>query len=126
MTKLSFTQIRALYAALAVGIGALVLPFVVTFTPDKAIAAHLVGLVIAGLAAKALWRPDASDGILLAGAGALAIVIPVFALQVPAGATWTLPALGAIAFAIGLHHVARRDERDPTPPSTRVGTDAEA
>ena len=101
---------RALFAALAAGLAALLLPFLVALSPEKAVSAHLIGLVISALAAKSIWWPGRGDGLLLAGAGALAIVVPVFAWQMPAGGGWALPILGLVTAGLGILHSARGAE----------------
>ncbi|KAA9005760.1 hypothetical protein [Histidinibacterium aquaticum] len=104
MTRLIHPDQRVLAATIVVGAVAVLLPFVVSLTPEKAIAAHLMGLMIAAIAAKSIWRPGDGDGLLLSGAGALAVIVPVFAWQMPAGGAWALPVIGAFAFAAGLRH----------------------
>jgi hypothetical protein len=101
MTTFVSPEHRASAIILVAGAAAVLLPFVVALSPEKAVAAHLMGLVIAALAAKSIWRAGPSDGLLLTGAGALAIVVPVFAWQMPAGGAWVLPLLGAITAAVG-------------------------
>lgn len=110
MSTLVPTGKRAVTVALTFGLAAALLPFVITLSPEKAVAAHVIGLMIAAIAAKAIQWPGRGDGLLLAGAGALAIVIPVFAWQMPAGGAWALLLLGAVTAAIGLRHAFRNGE----------------
>ena len=101
---------RAVTGALSLGVMAALLPFVVALSPEKAVAAHLIGLVIAGIAGKAIQWPGRGDGLLIASAGALAIAVPVFAWQMPAGSAWTLLLLGAATVAVGLRHAFQNGE----------------
>ena len=111
---------RAVAVALILGLAAALLPFAVALPAEKAVAAHLIGLVIAAVAAKALRWPGRGDGPLLAGAGALAVVVPVFAWQMPAGGAWALLLLGAATAGIGLRHALSHGE---TPaPASPAGT----
>ena len=95
---------RAATGALILGVVAALLPFAVALSPEKAVAAHLIGLVIAAIAGKAIQWPGRGDGLLIASAGALAIAVPIFAWQMPAGSAWTLLLLGAATVAVGLRH----------------------
>jgi hypothetical protein len=95
---------RHLFALIA-GILAFMLPFPVALTPEKAVGAHLIGFVLIALAAKAIWRPGNSDDLLLFGAGALAVLVPVFAWQMPVGSAWTLPVLGTLVSAAALRRL---------------------
>lgn len=95
---------RALAIALGAGVLVALLPVAIALTPEKAVAAHMIGLVIAALAAKTWYWPSKGDGFLMAGAGALLIVVPIFAWQMPTGAAWGLPILGAVTAAVGLRH----------------------
>ena len=115
---------RALALALVAGVMVALLPFAIVLSPEKAVAAHLVGLVIAALAAKTWTWPSRGDGLLMAGAGALLIVVPIFAWQMPTGAAWGLPILGAVTAAVGLRHAMTHGDlpgasvKLPDPPST--------
>ncbi|ETX14309.1 hypothetical protein OCH239_04085 [Roseivivax halodurans JCM 10272] len=110
MSTLVPTGKRAVTVALVFGVLAAILPFMVSLSPEKAVAAHLIGLTIAAIAAKAIQWPGRGDGLLLASVGALAIVIPVFAWQMPAGGAWGLLLLGAMTAAIGLRLAFRNGE----------------
>ncbi|ETX28617.1 hypothetical protein [Roseivivax isoporae] len=114
---------RALVTALLAGLVVALMPFAIALTPEKAVAAHLVGVVIAALAARALRWPGRGDGLLMAGAGALVVTVPIWVWQMPAGPAWALPALGALVAVVGLRHAVLRGDiaaprQDPTPPAT--------
>ncbi len=113
----SFVPIGKRGLALALGAGVLValLPLAIALSPEKAVAAHMIGVVIAALAAKTWQWPSRGDGLLIAGAGALLIVVPIFAWQMPTGAAWGLPALGAITAFVGLRHAMTHGDLPAAP-----------
>jgi hypothetical protein len=101
---------RAVTGTLVLGVVAALLPFAVALSSEKTVAAHLIGLVIAASATKAIRWPGRGDGLFPAGAGTFAIVIPVFVWQMPAGSAWALLLLGAATVAIGLRHALGHGE----------------
>lgn len=105
MKKLLHTENRTPLVALIAGAVAFLLPFFLALTPEKAVGAHLIGLALMALGAKSIWRPGRSDDLLLIGGGALAILVPVLAWQMPVGSGWALPVLGIIVGATALRHL---------------------
>lgn len=121
-TDLSTTR-RLTMLAMALGIVAVFLPLLVSLTPEMALAAHLIGLMIVAVTAKALWFSSRGDGVLLTGAGALGAAVPVLAWQMPAGGAWVLTLLGVVTLSIGLRHALRHDfARDRTDAACASGS----
>ena len=104
MTTFIPIEKRALAIVLGAGVLVALLPLAIALSPEKAVAAHMIGVMIAALAAKTWQWPSRGDGLLMAGAGALLIVVPIFVWQMPTGAAWGLPILGAVTAAAGLRH----------------------
>lgn len=110
LTKLGHHPLEfALVAAAA----AAVLPFVTALSGEKAVAAHLIGLVMAAVAAKAIWWPGRGDGLLLTGAGILGVLVPILAWQTPVGSAWILLLLSAVVAAAGYWHTFHGDQERP-------------
>ena len=105
MTKLFHPDNRPHLVALVAGAIAFLLPFFIALTPEKALGAHLIGVALMALGAKAVWRPGRGDELLLVGGGALAILVPVFAWQMPVGSAWALPFLGAVVAVAALRRM---------------------
>ncbi len=101
MTPLTKLSHQPLEVALVAGAAAALLPFVTALSGEKAVAAHLIGLVMAAVAAKAIWWPGRGDGLLLTGAGILGVLVPILAWQTSAGAAWILLMLSAVVVAAG-------------------------
>jgi hypothetical protein len=115
LIKSLFTPRHELFVvALVAAAAAVLLPFVTTLSGEKAVAAHLIGLVMAAVAAKSIWLPGRGDGMLLTGVGILGVLVPIFAWQMPMGAEWVLPMLSAIVAAAGCWHIFPGNDRRPT------------
>lgn len=101
---------QVLLVALFAGAAAALLPFATALSGEKAVAAHLIGLVMAAVAAKAIWRSGRGDGLLLTGVGILGVLVPILAWQMPIGAAWILPMLCAVVTGAGCWHTFRGDQ----------------
>ncbi len=111
-SKKLLTKLRhqPLEVALVAGAACALLPFVTALSGEKAVAAHLIGLVMAAVAAKAIWWSGRGDGLLLTGAGILGVLVPILAWQTPVGAAWILLMLSAVVAAAGYWHTFHGDQ----------------
>lgn len=111
-TKKPLTRLgnQALLVALVAGAAAALLRFATALSGEKAVAARLIGLVMAAVAVKAIWRPDLGDGLLLTGVGILGVLVPIWAWQMPVGAAWILLMLGAAVASAGCWNTFRGDQ----------------
>ncbi|PRY22105.1 hypothetical protein CLV78_10729 [Aliiruegeria haliotis] len=106
MSRLFHADHRPHLVALVAGAVAFLLPYFIGFSPEKAVGAHLIGVTLMALGSKAVWRPGKGDDLLLIGGGALAILVPVFAWQMPSGSAWAFPVLGTIVAIAAIRHMA--------------------